>query len=181
LPQPLAHRLKQARDAIRVRASVDETTLVPAWRRYSGTLYRTAAQALASVEERRLDLLILSGGYGLVLAGEPIGTYDAVFRLSSWPHGLLEDVLIEYAQCRKLMSLRAIASTTGDYRKLLARVRWAAAGVSDALLLSPRAGAGAMILSPRAQGEALTALLQGSVDAGWSSSDGLRLEVDPLA
>ena len=78
-------------------------------------------------------MLIVSGGYGLVLADEPIGYYDALFRLSSWPRGLLQEILIEYAQSRKLRNVRAITSSTGDYRKLLAHVRWAAAGIDDAL------------------------------------------------
>ena len=177
----LAHRLKDARYAMRARAHVDETTLVPAWQRYDGTLYRAAARALADVQDHGLDMLIVSGGYGLVLAGEPIGIYDAIFRLSSWPRGLLEAVLIDYAHRRKLKSIRAITSATGDYRKLLARVRWAAAGAEDAMLLSPRAGTGAMVLSPRAQGEALTALLRGTMDASWSSSDGLQLDAHRMA
>jgi hypothetical protein len=180
LPPALAQRLRHARDAMRLRAHVDETTLLPAWRRYSGILYQTAARALAGAADVRLNVLIISGGYGLVLADEPIGYYDAVFRLSSWPRGLLEDILIHYAQSRMLRNVRAIASSTGDYRKLLARVRWAAAGVDDALLLSPHGGPGAMVLVPRAQGEALTALLRGSMDATWSSSDGLRLDIQRL-
>jgi hypothetical protein len=181
LPPALAQRLRHARDAMRVPAHIDETTLLPAWRRYGGTLYQTAARALADAEDRRLNVLIVSGGYGLVLADEPIGYYDALFRLSSWPRGLLEEILTDYAQSRKLSNVRAITSSTGDYRKLLTRVRWAAAGIDDALLLSPRAGPGAMVLSPRAQGEALSALLQGKMDASWSSSDGLRLDVQRLA
>jgi len=95
LSPALAHRLKDARDATRARARVDETTLVPAWQRYGGTLYRAAARALSDVQDRGLDMLIVSGGYGLVLAREPIGIYDAIFRLSSWPRGLLEEVLID--------------------------------------------------------------------------------------
>jgi hypothetical protein len=181
LPPALAQRLRDARDAMRVPAHVDETTLLPAWKRYSGTLYQSAVRALADAADLRLNVLIVSGGYGLVLADEPIGYYDALFRLSSWPRGLLEEILIDYAQNRKLRTVRAIASSTGDYRKLLARVGWAAAGVDDALLLSPRAGPGAMVLSPRAQGEALAALLQGSVSASWLSSDGLRLDIQRLA
>ncbi len=177
----LAHRLKEARDAMRARAHVNETTLVPAWQRYSGTLYRAAVRALSDVQDRDLNILIVSGGYGLVLASEPIGIYDAIFHLSSWPRELLEEVLIDYAHRRKLTSMRAITSATGDYRKLLARVGWATAGVEDAMLLSPRAGPGAMVLSPRAQGEALTALLRGTMDASWSSSDGLQLDAHRLA
>ena len=139
LPPALSQRLRHARDAMRLPARVDETTLLPAWRRYSGTLYQTAARALADAEDR-LNVLIVSGGYGLVLADEPIGYYDALFRLSSWPRGLLQEILIEYAQSRKLRNVRAITSSTGDYRKLLAHVRWAAAGIDDALLLAPMLG-----------------------------------------
>ena len=181
LSPALAQRLKHARDATRSRAHVNETTLAPAWQRYDGTLYRTAAQALADIQDCRLDMLIVSGGYGLVLAAEPIGIYDAIFHLSSWPRGLLEDVLIDYAQRRKMSSVRAITSATGGYRKLLTRVRWSAAGIKDAMLFSPRAGPGAMVLSPRAQGEALTALLRGTLDESWRSSAGLRLDTYRMA
>jgi hypothetical protein len=94
---------------MRDRAHVDETTLLPAWRRYTGGLYKAAAQALASIEEHGLNTLIVSGGHGLVLAGEPIGNYDAIFRLSSWPRGLLEEVLTAYVRRRKLRTVPVTA------------------------------------------------------------------------
>jgi hypothetical protein len=181
LSPAIAHRLKDARGAMRARAHVDETTMVPAWQRYRGALYRAAHQSLLDIQDRGLDMLIVSGRYGLVLAGEPIGIYNSSFSLSSWPRGLLEEVLIDYVGRRNLTSVRAITSATGDYRKLLTHVRWGTAGILDAILLSPQARAGAMVLSPRAQGETLTALLRGSVDFGWSSSDGLKVDAHRMA
>lgn len=180
LTPSLAKQLATAREAIHVRAGVDETTLIPAWQRYCGTLYETAGHALSEIDKRGLDLMIVSGGYGLVLAKEPIGTYDERFRQSLWPRGLLEEVLIDYTRRRRLKSIRAITSTTGDYRKLLERVDWSAAGVDDAVLLHPRAGRGALKTSPRAQGEVLKDLVRGTIDADWSSSDGLQLDIVPL-
>jgi hypothetical protein len=72
---------------------------------------------------------------------------------------------------------RADPFIRGFANSLLTRVRWTAAGVDDALLLSPQTRVGALVLSPRAQGEALTGLLRGTMDARWSSSDGLHLDV----
>jgi hypothetical protein len=177
LSPALARRLKDAREGMLARAKIDEATLLPAWRRYSGALYKAAAPTIAEVQDRGLNMLIISGGYGLVLASEPIGNYNARFNLSFWPRDLLEDVMLEYVRRRGLKNVRAITSLTGDYRKLLTRVRWASVGVHDATLLSPRARGGAMVLSPRAQGEALAALLRGTIDESWSSSDGLRMDV----
>jgi hypothetical protein len=162
---------------MRARARLDETTLVPAWKRYTGSLYQAAGPALADVEARGLNMLIISGGYGLVLSNEPIRNYNALLRLASWPRGLLDEVLLDYVRSHQLRAVRAITSSTGDYRKLVERVRWAAGGVEDAMLLCPRRGPGAMVLSPRAQGEALAELLRGTMDANWSSSDGLRIDV----
>ncbi len=38
-----------------------------------------------------------------------------------------------------------------------------------------------MVLSPRAQGEALTALLRRTMGVSWSSSDGLQLDFHRMA
>ena len=121
-------------------------------------------------------ILILSGGYGVVLATEPIGNYEAVFNPSWWPRGLLERVLLSYAQRKGVQVVRAFASASTSYRKVVERTDWGSV-VTDALLLMPAGvGAGAMVKTPRAQGEALSALLRGSLLPGWKSSDGVGLD-----
>jgi hypothetical protein len=181
LPIDLGTRLRSAREAMRAFAKVDETSLVAAWKRYSGSLYKSAASSLRTVDRNGLHLLILSGGYGLVRYDEPIGNYEARFHVSDWPRGLLEEAIIQYVRRHNLTSVRAIASSSTDYFKLLRQVRWRDARVSDVLLMSPQATQGAMIRSPRAQGEALGALLHGRMTSSWVSSDGLRMDISTLA
>ena len=125
-------------------------------------------------------MIIVSGGYGLVLAAEPIGYYEAVFKNSWWPDRLLDEVLIEYLRRHKLRALRAVASATTGYARLLRRVNWRLAGVESAMLLTPEETTGAMVKSPRAQGEALSGLLRGEIDTDWTSSDGLHLTCTSL-
>ena len=38
--------------------------------------------------------MIISGGYGIARADEPIGWYDKILQLADWPAGLLESALI---------------------------------------------------------------------------------------
>ena len=89
----LAKRLDLARAANRQRAGMDERTLAPAWQRYDGCFYQAAGGALAEAVGQRLHLLILSGGYGVLLAREPTGLYDAKLKTSWWPERALECVL----------------------------------------------------------------------------------------
>ncbi len=180
LPAALARRLAEARKQIQDRAQLDQTSLIPAWQRYTGTLYRAGGDTIGAAVASGIHLIIVSGGYGLVLAAEPIGYYEARFKASWWPKGVLEDVILNYLQRHQIRAVRAIASMTTDYAKLLRRVNWHLSAVDDAWLLTPEEAKGAMIKSPRAQGEALSGLLQGGLDANWESSDGLRLTAEPL-
>ena len=129
LPVSIAKRLDRARAANRQRAGVDERTLAPAWQRYSGRFYQAAGGALAEAVRQRLHLLILSGGYGVLLAREPIGLYEAVLKTSWWPECVLEDVLAGYAQRHRLKCMRAFVSRTTSYRKVVERTNWKATGM----------------------------------------------------
>lgn len=174
----LAARLYLAREAVRECALVDEKTLVSAWRRYDGYLYRAKGvkKTLSQAAEQGLHVLILSGGYGVLLADEPIGLYEAQLNAGCWPENLLEEVIASYARYHRLKYMRAFVSKSGDYRPLVKRVNWSEAGVDDAVLLVPEcAGGSAMIKVPRAQGEAMVALVKGELNEGWRSSDGLAL------
>jgi hypothetical protein len=154
---------------------VDETSLIPAWQRYTGSLYQAARDAIEAAIEAGVHMIILSGGYGLVLAAEPIGYYEAVFKNSWWPDRVLESVLLEFLRRHRLRAVCAVASATTEYARLLRRVDWRSAELEDAVLLTPEETPGAMVKSPRAQGQALSVLLRGEIDTNWVSSDGLHL------
>ena len=171
----LGQRLADARTRIRARAHMDETSMIPAWERYTGSLYQAGRDAIEAALESGVHMIIVSGGYGLALAAEPIGYYEAVFRNSWWPNRVLDEVILDYLRRHRLRAVCAIASATTEYAKLLRRVNWHSVELEDAVLLTPEETTGAMVKSPRAQGEALSMLLQGGLVMNWESSDGLRL------
>jgi len=175
LPPNLAERLANARKANFAQASINETFMIPAWQRYCGALYTSAKTSLEKATAADSHILILSGGYGVVLATEPIGTYEAVFKRSWWPTGLIEEIISFYASYNELKKVRAIVSASTDYRKIVERVDWRMANVLDGLLLTPERTRGATRKAPVTQGEALTALLDGKLFDGWVSSYGLSL------
>lgn len=177
LPQELAEELRQARQQIKTRVGFSEDVLVAAWQRYDGTLYQTARPALAGLIEAGAHIVILSGGYGVVLASEPIGTYNTVLKPGWWPDRILERVLVAYARHHELSSVRAFASATSAYRQVLQRVRWSGEGIGERLLLLPEAKPGGLVKSPATVGEALIALHAGTLTTGWRSSYGLGLTV----
>lgn len=158
-------------------AQLDERRLMPAWRRYDGSLHKAAQRVLSQISQgaQASHLVIVSGGYGLLLANEPIGTYDARFKARDWPRGLLEEALVEYARSLRVQKVRAIASYTTDYARLIREAQWEKAGVSDAWLFTPESVRAALRFAPRAQSEALDALVSGRLYPDWRSSDGLRL------
>jgi hypothetical protein len=87
--------------------------------------------------------------------------YEKRFALSDWPGGLLGECMLDYARHEGIRSIIAVMSNTTDYAKLIRRVNWRTAGM-EAILASPVArgsGSGAMVKVPRAQGQALAALI----------------------
>ena len=129
---------------------------------------------MSEAVRQRLHLLILSGGYGVLLAREPIGLYDAILRTSWWPERVLESVLAGYARRHRLKFMRAFVSQNTAYRKVVERTDWKGAGVDDAVLLMPDGGSQFSV--PITQGEAFAALLSGTtLDQSWRSSVGLSL------
>jgi hypothetical protein len=179
LPDLVARRLVSARSAVADDAHLDESTLMPAWRRNNGTLYQSAHLSLARTQEaiwfRRL--LILSGAYGVVRAVDPIGTYDLAMNEGRWPRGLLQEVIEAYASRHQIRRVIAFASETTGYASILRKINWRGAGVTDALLLSPEASTGAMVKAPRAIGEALSAIIDHRWEPSWRSSDSLQILV----
>ena len=178
---PLARRLADARKVQLERSAYDATQLLPAAERYQGALYKAAGTLpVGAGKTAHAHLLIISGGYGVVRPDEPIGDYDARFRCNDWPKGLLEETLTDYARRQALSRIVAFASGTTDYRKLIRRTNWRHSWIESALLISPERCTGAMVKSPRAQGEALHAFLNGTLTEGFHSSDGLGIEVQSL-
>lgn len=84
-PQPLL----DARTRVLATAHAEDARVLPAWRRYTGTFYQHARPALAEAVSTG-HVLIISGGYGVVRADEPIAWYDKALHLTDWPAGLLE-------------------------------------------------------------------------------------------
>lgn len=177
LPDALASKLNSARRSVhRNYANVDEQTLGSAWRRYDGHLYKAAREELRDALDNDMHILILSGGYGVLLANEPIGIYQARLNLAWWPKGLLEEVIASYTWRHKLKRVIAIVSSTTSYRSLLKRVDWCSTDADEVVLLMPeRVRGGAMVKAPRSQGEALSALISGKLNQRWCSSDGLGI------
>jgi hypothetical protein len=179
LDTSLARRLEEARSALSGAANLDETRLLPAYQRYQGTLYSTAHQDLAAAVEQRTQIIILSGGYGILLAEEPIGTYERTFNVRDWPRGLLEECLVTVA--RRLGATRAVAfcARSTGYAELVRRTPWKRNGFEATLAFPELEGrGGAQVLVPRASGEAFGALLRGQLDASWRSGDGLPLATE---
>lgn len=181
LPEDIQSQLLDARRNLQEKIALDEAHLMPAWLRYDGHFYQEAREALEVAISKKLNVVILSGGYGILLATEGIGLYKQRLNLSMWPNGLLQSVLQSYAQTKKLKSMRALVSSSSDYFKLVRSTDWRASGIHDAFIIAPKvAGGGAMRKVPRAQGEAFAALMKGDLHTGWTSSENIPLAVQRL-
>lgn len=177
LPHHLARELRQARNNVKEKAKVDESTLVPAWQRYDGALYKEhGRRAVGELMRAGARVLVLSGGYGLVHAAEPIGMYEGAMKVTWWPDEILQRCLIAYAKRHAFTAVRVFASATSNYRKILERVNWHEVGIGDAMLLTPQIVSGQR-MSPATIGEALMALHDGTLATDWQSSYGLYLDV----
>jgi hypothetical protein len=182
LPARLAVRLREARASLARAARLDESHLLPAASRYSGTLYESVGSLLAQSVAAGVPFVIISGGYGLVLATEPIGTYNRRFAVRDWPNGLLEECLASLVESLGVEQVIGFCARTTSYAELLHRVRWRALGL-EAMLAVPDIGArgGAQVLVPRASGEALRAFLDGQLMPTSTSADGVVVRVERVA
>ncbi len=159
------------------RAGVDQSTLARAIDRYDGTLYEIARFAIDELIANGAHVLVLSGGYGVVLAAEPIGKYEARFRNSMWRDRVVECCLAEYSSKPVITTVVGILSGSTGYAQAFRRTRWPST-LSQVLLVTPQRGTGAMVKAPRAQGEALvTIAASGKLGERWRSSDDLAMEV----
>ena len=181
LPSSLADRLARARDNLRLAAAVDESLLLPAWQRYEGAFYQAAGACVGLAIADGVTVLVISGGYGLVIGQEPIGIYERRFTLADWPRGLLAECLEAVTACVDASRLLAFCARTTAYAQLVRELLWEATGV-DARLVSPDlfGRGGAQVLVPRASGEALRAALADELTSPWRSSDDIEVMVERL-
>lgn len=160
-PVPWPDNLQQARARLRAAAGIDDERVMPAWRRYTGGFYTHAGHTLGQAVAAGAHIVILSGGYGLVRADEPIGVYNRVFDLADWPRGLLCDLLVDEATRVGARAVVAFTAASTHYARLVRRTPWRRAGITDALLVSITThGGGAMVRVPRGLGQAFAAFWQ---------------------
>ena len=178
LPADLAAELR-ARRAENARSAVlDESALLPAVDRNTGHLYRAAGTALGTLIESAAGVLIISGGYGVVTAAEPIGWYERVFQPAKWPDRLIGRCIASYAAAVNAKSVVGLFSATTGYAKAFRSAPWPDT-VQNVFQMSPQARArdGAQIKAPRALGEAWKEIrLNKQLPSWWTSSDGLYMD-----
>jgi hypothetical protein len=181
IPEDAANQLRAARADVRRHVTFDEHTLIPALNRYSGSFYQAGRPELARALDRGLHALIISGGYGVLAAREPIGWYDAAFNPSWWPGNVVADCLSAYATRYGLTSIVAfLAASTGYARAFRGLDRSPdAVKLDQVFLVSAVAGdvGGAMRKVPHTLGEAIAGFVRRDLKPGWRSSDGLDLAV----
>ena len=180
LPCGLAAELRTRRSKNAPQAKLDESALLPAGERYTGTLYQAAGDALDVLAGSGADILIISGGYGVARPAEPIGWYDQEFRNTMWPNCLVARCLAAYADAIGATTVIALLSATTQYARVFRSARWPDR-VEHVLHFWPEPTAGAMVKAPRAQGEALKAFSRNQpLHPGWTSSDGLGMQITRL-
>jgi hypothetical protein len=180
LPDHLGSELSNLRRLNAVAADVDESSLLPALERYDGSLYRAGRAAIRRLTDQGARILIVSGGYGLVLANESIGMYEQVFRPAMWPNQLIERCLAKFAETTDTKDVIGVLAATTGYSTVFRRTSWPHQ-VQQVILASPEQTTGAMVKAPRAQGEWLAALADyGGIPGTWESSDSLGMEITPF-
>ena len=161
-------------------APVDESVLRSAVERYDGHFYDSGRSAIEALLDRSAEVLIVSGGYGLVLPDEAIGDYNCEFQPKMWPDRLIERCLAAMVVESGIKQVVGVMSATTNYAKVFRRTMWSST-VESVHLLTPESVDGARVYGPRAQGEALATIAEiGALPADWTSIDGLAMEVKRL-
>ncbi|AUI59446.1 hypothetical protein B1H26_19305 [Amycolatopsis sp. BJA-103] len=151
-PEPVLH----VRADVLARSKVDSGGLRPAWLRYNGHFYRNVGGALGEAVEHGRTL-ILSGGYGILRADEPISYYDRKLKLSDWPSGVLEDAVIGEARRIGATKVVTFVSASADYAKLIRRIPWGDTEIEAVLVTIDFHDGGAQIEVPRRLAQAFSA------------------------
>lgn len=170
-PSATANHMKQwpqelaaARVRVLASAETDLSTVMPAWRRYTGLFYRHARPALESAAAAG-RLVIISGGYGVVRADELIGWYDKRLCLADWPPGLLETVLINEARRIDAPTAVVFAPAATQYADLVRVTPWGNAGMTAYLVTVTDPRGSVTLATLRGMGQAFGAFWNGSHDA----------------
>ena len=181
LPAALGAELLAARAGNASIAGVNGPAM-PAFRRYTGALYASGAPVIEHMLADAVHVLIVSGGYGLVHAAEPIAVYDLRFEARRWPRRVIPRCLEAYAARHGISCVRAFAGRSTSYAMVIRQTRWREAGVGDAILLSPLlTSSGALRAVPEAIGQALRAFAAGELDPDWRTRSGLRIAWEQLS
>ena len=178
LPDKLANELLEARERASPVCRLDESETVPAVERYTGTLYEAATGIFQRLDKVGAEVVIVSGGYGIVLGGESIGWYSQNFDEQMWPDKLVARCLGAYADATRATTVIGLFGRSTSYARVFRQARWPAT-VERAWLISPEvSGGGAQVKTPRATGEALVEIATShGLPGGWRSSDGVPVRV----
>ena len=180
LPCDLAAELSIRRSENAPQVKLDESALLPAAERYTGTLYRAAGDAFDVLAMAGASLLIISGGYGVVSPVEQIGWYDQKFRNAMWPNDLVARCLTAYADVVGSTAVIGLLSKTTQYASVFHSVCWPDT-VEHVWHVSQDPVPGAMVRVPRAQGEAMKTISRDhALHPGWTSFDGLGVQITRL-
>lgn len=160
LAPDLAHRLARARAQVAVKAGVDERSLRPAHQRYTGRLYQAAGRSIERANLSGSPLIILSGGYGVLLVDEPIGIYDRAFTAGDWPGGLLQECLIHLTVRSGRHDVVAFCASNTGYARVVRSTPWTRNGIRSHLVSAELSvPGGAMSKVPMLLGTALSSYL----------------------
>ena len=179
LPDGLAKELRAVREANLRVCQVDESWQMAAVKRYCGAMYRAAGTTLEQLDGAGAAVAVISGGYGVVLVREEIGRYEQKFDAAMWPNQLVGRCLSAYAKSIGARTVVGLFGATTSYARAFRRAQWPPS-VQNVWLLCPAARwrDGSQVKVPRAIGEALAAIgSTGTVAAGWTSSDDLRIRI----
>lgn len=181
LPAPMRDALESNRAARAAAVELDESRLLPAVTQYDGHLYQTAGSAMREAAQNGQPILVMSGFYGVIGALDPIGTYERAMHAADWPGEVLEGALVESVLAHGRSDVVVFCSRSTAYATVVRRVRWGQAGLHCWMVSPDAAGQGGAQRSvPTATGEAIVAFLDGHLDPGWTSSDGLALTIEEL-
>ncbi len=173
--------LKQARqDVLQIpNVTFDETSrLVPAIVLYSGTLYKVEGflNAIGNALATGLHILIISGGYGLLRAEEPIHKYEAYLgrsdgKLRSFWKRILPGIVADYAERNKIKNVFITGSK--PYSDVLGTEGWTIGRTVRWYIPHASEGESPYIAVPKKCGEAIRDLLNGlmsgrELDGRWT-------------
>jgi|GEM_PF-2549868 len=160
----LAARKAVAKDRDRAKIEVN-SPLVPALALYSGFQYEVDGfkDRVAGAIRSGIHCLIISGGYGLIRAEEPIHSYEATITDTKKYWGIvIPEVLVDYIRRNQIS--RVFIGCSSSYVGILKEKGWAGdAKVYWCIPRLPEGEGGAMRKIPMLTGECIVEL----IDSGF--------------